>query len=138
MKPKKKTASKKPVAVRSGEPPQARQNPGARTGPAAARGAESTVVQPKAKAARPGGHCAASGQPLLHVPPILLEGDEPAAPIGGGPGERYDLGPASPPEHMETLGELGELPEAYGTEKLLLTARDPNWLYAHWDLTREQ
>jgi len=32
---------------------------------------------------------------------------------------------------------LGELPEAYGTQKLLLTARDPNWLYAHWDMTRE-
>jgi len=35
-------------------------------------------------------------------------------------------------------GETGELPQAYGTEKLLLTARDPHWLYAHWDLTREQ
>jgi len=30
------------------------------------------------------------------------------------------------------------LPESYGTKKLLLAARDPNWLYAHWDLTREQ
>jgi hypothetical protein len=30
------------------------------------------------------------------------------------------------------------LPEAYGTKKLLLAARDPRWLYAHWDLTREQ
>ncbi|MEO7297263.1 MAG: DUF4912 domain-containing protein, partial [Verrucomicrobiota bacterium] len=31
-----------------------------------------------------------------------------------------------------------ELPEAYGTQKLLLTARDPLWLYAHWDFSREQ
>ncbi len=31
-----------------------------------------------------------------------------------------------------------ELPDAYGTRKLFLTARDPHWLYAHWDLTREQ
>jgi hypothetical protein len=31
-----------------------------------------------------------------------------------------------------------ELPEAYGTKKLFLTARDPHWLYVHWDLTREQ
>jgi hypothetical protein len=30
------------------------------------------------------------------------------------------------------------LPEAYGTQKLFLTARDPHWLYAHWDLTRDQ
>src|SRR5438094_6482773 len=37
-----------------------------------------------------------------------------------------------------TLFRSGELPEAYGTEKLLVAARDPHWLYAHWDLTREQ
>lgn len=30
------------------------------------------------------------------------------------------------------------MPEAYGTLRLLLTARDPHWLYAHWDLTRDQ
>jgi uncharacterized protein len=30
------------------------------------------------------------------------------------------------------------LPEAYGTRQLLLAARDPHWLYARWDLTREQ
>jgi uncharacterized protein len=30
------------------------------------------------------------------------------------------------------------LPEAYGTGKLLLAARDPHWLYAHWDLTPPQ
>jgi hypothetical protein len=34
--------------------------------------------------------------------------------------------------------EAAELPEAYRTQRLLLTARDPHWLYAHWDLTREQ
>jgi hypothetical protein len=31
-----------------------------------------------------------------------------------------------------------ELPESYGTGELLLTARDPHWLYAHWDYTRSQ
>jgi hypothetical protein len=30
------------------------------------------------------------------------------------------------------------LPEAYGTQRLFLTARDPHGLYAHWDLTRNQ
>ena len=34
--------------------------------------------------------------------------------------------------------DLGELPEAYGTKKLYLTARDPHWLYAYWDLTPDQ
>jgi hypothetical protein len=39
---------------------------------------------------------------------------------------------------MERLEAEGELPEAYGTRQLLLAARDPHWLYVHWDLTREQ
>jgi uncharacterized protein len=34
--------------------------------------------------------------------------------------------------------EAAELPEAYGTQRLLCVARDPHWLYAHWDLTGEQ
>src|SRR5204863_2543254 len=68
------------------------------------------------------------------IPSILLEGDEtPGAPSG--PGQRYSLGP-TPASHG--TGESGELPEAYGTKRLLLAARDPRWLYAHWDLTREQ
>ena len=68
------------------------------------------------------------------VPPILLEGDAPAAASASGPGEKYSLG-ATPPAQSFSGGEL---PEAYGTQKLFLTARDPHWLYAHWDLTREQ
>jgi hypothetical protein len=34
--------------------------------------------------------------------------------------------------------ESASLPEAYGTGKLTLLARDPHWLYAHWDLTQQQ
>ena len=71
----------------------------------------------------------------LKIPPILLEGDKPAAPAASGPGQRYALGPSAPADHGEAEGEL---PEAYGTKQLLLTARDPHWLYAHWDLSREQ
>ena len=68
------------------------------------------------------------------VPPILLEGDAPSAPPVSGPGEKFSLG-ATPPTQSFSGGEL---PESYGTKKLFLTARDPHWLYAHWDLTREQ
>jgi hypothetical protein len=64
-----------------------------------------------------------------------LEGDRPPSPVLGGPGQRYVLGPSAPVEQHEAEGEL---PEAYGTERLLLAARDPHWLYAHWDLNREQ
>jgi uncharacterized protein len=81
---------------------------------------------------------AASVERPLNVPPLLLEGDEPSAPPVSGPGQRYALGPTPPPRHDAVTGEAGDLPEAYGTKKLLLAARDPHWLYAHWDLTREQ
>src|SRR5438445_931465 len=79
---------------------------------------------------------AAPTKPALRIPPILLEGDAPAAPPASGPGQRYALGPTrpTPPNTAETA----ELPEAYGTQRLLLAARDPRWLYAAWDLTREQ
>ena len=33
---------------------------------------------------------------------------------------------------------LTELPESYGTQQLLLQARDPHWVHACWDLSREQ
>lgn len=72
----------------------------------------------------------------LSVPPILMEGDAPA-PVGrSGPGERYALGPAAAGEPSDELNR--SLPEAYGTKKLLVVARDPHWLYAHWDLTLAQ
>ena len=70
----------------------------------------------------------------IEIPAILLEGDEPSAPASSGPGEKYSLGSTPPAQKFSG----GELPESYGTKKLFLTARDPHWLYAHWDLTREQ
>jgi hypothetical protein len=69
------------------------------------------------------------------IPPILLEGDKaPPAPVSG-PGHRYALGPTPPVEKLQTEGEL---PESYGTQTILLAARDPHWLYAHWDLSGDQ
>jgi len=70
------------------------------------------------------------------LPAILLEGDFPVAPPISGPGEKYALGPTPPPQSFG--GAAAELPEAYGTKRLFLTARDPHWLYANWDFTREQ
>jgi len=71
----------------------------------------------------------------IEAPPILLEGDHPASPPASGPGQKYVLGawPVSQKAEPE-----GDLPEAYGTKKLFLTARDPHWLYANWDLTHDQ
>jgi hypothetical protein len=72
----------------------------------------------------------------IEIPSILLEGDQPSPPPVSGPGQKFALGPVPPAQHFEATE--AELPDAYGTRQLFLTARDPHWLYAHWDLTREQ
>ena len=77
---------------------------------------------------------ALAGAPFK-IPPILLEGDEPARQLPA-PAEQPPLGPT--PAAPARVPESASLPEAYGTEKLTLLARDPHWLYAHWDLTQQQ
>ena len=72
----------------------------------------------------------------IDVPAILTDSDESASPTQNGPGVKFSLGQA--PATRSPGGAEGELPEAYGTKKLFLTARDPHWLYAHWDLTLQQ
>jgi hypothetical protein len=72
----------------------------------------------------------------LPIPPILLEGDAVAPPPASGPGRRYVLGPVPPLVNLAPAG--AELPESYGTQQLFLAARDPRWLYAHWDFTAGQ
>ncbi len=52
---------------------------------------------------------------------------------------KFDVTPVPPPPTQIFREEhLGELPEAYGTGRLFLTARDPHWLYAYWDLSGQQ
>ena len=46
------------------------------------------------------------------------------------------MGPTPPAAPAAPAG--GELPESYGTQQLFLAARDPHWLYAYWDFSREQ
>jgi len=72
----------------------------------------------------------------FEIPSILLEGDKSPPVSVSGPGHKYALGPEPPSQQFETAE--AELPEAYGTRQLFLTARDPHWLYAHWDLTHDQ
>jgi hypothetical protein len=69
------------------------------------------------------------------IPSILFEGDKHEGHPLSGPGQRYALGPTAPVEKFKTEGEL---PESYGTKAILLAARDPHWLYTHWDLTSDQ
>jgi uncharacterized protein len=99
--------------------------------------AASKPAEAKAPAARRARKPAAKNEAPA-IPAILLEGDKSPTPPPSGPGQRYALGPSATPEPASRAESAVELPEAYGTRQLLLTARDPHWLYARWDLTREQ
>jgi len=59
------------------------------------------------------------------IPSYLLSGDFPE-PIVAAP----------PAAAMSGVGS--GLPEAYGTQQLIVTAQDSRWLYASWDYTRQQ
>ena len=124
---KPKTPTPGPVAAAKAAPSIA-----ARVAALGAKGQAAPITAP-AVAAKPKASAPAPG---LKIPPILLEGDAPAAPPVSGPGQRYALGPKAQP--LPASQTEVELPEAYGTQQLFLTARDPRWLYAHWDMTREQ
>ena len=97
-----------------------------------------TAAKPARTPRRPGSAGPKSVPPeaTVSLPAILLEGDRPKPSLVSGPGEKFALGPTPPAQQFE--GQTSELPEAYGTKRLFLTARDPHWLYASWDLTREQ
>lgn len=52
---------------------------------------------------------------------------------------KFEVSPPQPaPKQVFFEDHLGELPDAYGTGRLFLTARDPHWLFAYWDLTWQQ
>jgi hypothetical protein len=103
--------------------------------------AKKTVANSKPKAAAK--KAPASKKPAkastAEIPALLLEDDHSPTTIPSGPGTRYDLGrPTSAPERAATGAEIGDLPDSYGTKRLVATARDPHWLYIFWDLTDAQ
>jgi uncharacterized protein len=79
------------------------------------------------------GHGAGALAPIS-VPPILLESDEPSYKLETGSSQKHGFVEKT----SETQSQSAALPETYGTGRLMLTARDPRCLYAHWDLTFEQ
>jgi len=73
--------------------------------------------------------------PKPKIPQILFEDDEFSKPTERTLAQKFYLGG----DRTESLGpEKAQLPEAYGTGKLLLSARDPHSVFAHWDLTKEE
>jgi hypothetical protein len=125
MKSDKKTSSRKRTTFKAGEmpavskilPPRGRSTEAGKIGASVAQ--TKSAAKPEAEPPQPSATSAepVAGKRDLHVPPLLLEGDEPTAPSSSGPGQRYALGPTSPPEHGRATGESSELPEAYGTKK---------------------
>ncbi len=91
---------------------------------------------PGGRGARKAGELRRQTESGLDIPAILLEGDEPVSVPLTGPGQKFALGPST--AEVRAAPEEAVLPEAYGTGELLLAARDPHWLYAHWDLTPSQ
>lgn len=70
----------------------------------------------------------------VRIPPVLLEGDTP-----GTPSALRQLAPSEPASRpVDDARTIKTLPEAYGTQRLKLTPRDPHWIHAHWDFTRQQ
>ena len=90
----------------------------------------------KAKPGKRPPRSAEASRPEVKIPSLLLEGDLPPSPSISGPGARYALAP-QPVIHAPP-STTGELPEAYGTGRVFLAARDPHWLYVSWDFTLEQ
>jgi len=119
------------------------KEPAPKNAPARRASAVKPAVKPAVKAAtkavtKPAKLRAPRKKAATVIPEALLQGDAPAPAPRSGPGERYALSPVPTPEHFQVMDAPGELPEAYGTQKLFLTARDPHWLYAHWDFTQAQ
>lgn len=68
---------------------------------------------------------------LPETPPnVEQEPAEPPAEVAAAPS------PAVPkPEPACTLRTPHELPQRYGQDRIALMPRDPNWLYAYWEIT---
>jgi hypothetical protein len=45
---------------------------------------------------------------------------------------------AAAPRRRAAKAPKSALPESYGTKRLFLVARDPRWLYAYWDFSRDE
>jgi uncharacterized protein len=81
----------------------------------------------------------APAKPKTKTPALAKEVETVAPPSDELSAHKFDVAPARPsPKQVFAEEHLGELPEAYGTGRLFLTARDPHWLFAYWDLSWQQ
>ena len=145
-KPKTAVTKKKAVATKKATTPAKKATKSAAKKKVAAKPAAKKTISTAKKQAtkkktptaakKPAAAKKARSKKLPDIPAILLEGDEPRYSARSGPGARYETGSA--PKSGTDAGSELALPEAYGTKRIHLVARDPQWVYAHWDLTNEQ
>lgn len=74
----------------------------------------------------------------LKFPPILLEGDVPVAGVAKLTTKTAEPEPVRPLMGIPAPVEDGVSVIVEGTKELILVARDPRTLYAHWDLSPKQ
>ncbi len=127
-----------PILLEGDDPPLAIEEPGLELSATQSSAQVEIVETPAAAAvipvlgAAPGDVEKSSVEPSAEAAP-RAEPRSNVVEVSVGPvaeAARAAIEPVSTPEP--------ELPEAYGTGRLALVARDTHWLYAHWDLTREQ
>lgn len=72
----------------------------------------------------------------LPVPALSVGGSSPSSPAPAMPAPEPPAALAK--KELPAYEFLGYLPDSYGTKKLFLVARDPNILFAYWDLSPVQ
>lgn len=132
---KKATPPTKAGAEKHGSTPRAEAKP-AKKSAKKSPVKKTKPAESSSKTATPTRSSKAKERKTPELPRVLFEDDRHMPAEESGPGTRFALGNSG---GSAGSGELhADLPEAYGTGKLILAARDPHWLYASWDLTRTQ
>ena len=93
---------------------KSKANKSRRTKPAPAKAAPARAIKASASRSRP------RPKPLPAIPAILLEGD-----------------PVPPPPALPPAPPVVPPVTHVGTARIHLVAREPLWLYAHWEMTPE-
>jgi hypothetical protein len=107
--------------------------------PAVMMKAEAAVARVAAKTSSPSPRPARRPKAIQAPQPVEVETDGATTPAEELSAHKFDVTPAPPsPRQVFHEEHLGELPDAYGTGQLFLTARDPHWLYTYWDLNWQQ
>jgi hypothetical protein len=101
-------------------------------GRSVARRIGANVVNPLARLA---GRAPAPETPAGDPPPAGEPSGAAAAPQSQVEEAKYWLGPPHAPAARYADREGGELPRAYGSDRIVLLPRDPWWVFTYWEIT---